>query len=228
MEDLKGVGDCNILNLLDCRIPPPNTNCSDGDIAESYGTDEPVQRGDIVVLADDTTSREYGVSNPAPGESKDATYTITTANVRKATAASRGKIVGAVPTSPEILGHDVIDPKAHPQLVALVGHVPVRMTLEGGPIAIGDPITVAENTPGAGMKATTSGRILGYALAPFTADSHPDSGMVEVLVHLEDWTAPQERLSIASLKAALADAMRRLSELERKASRSNHAVSEQR
>jgi hypothetical protein len=45
-------------------------------------------------------------------------------------------------------------------LLALVGHVPVKMTFDGGDTAIGDPITVSNSTPGAGMKAITSGRII--------------------------------------------------------------------
>jgi hypothetical protein len=180
----------------------------DGDIAENYGTEERVVRGEIVALGTTTSSREFKVNNPAPGEATSTTYTITTANVRKATLDRRDKLIGAVPTAPQILGSDVIDPAADPQLVALVGHVPVKMTLDGGDVAIGDPITVSSTTPGYGMKAVTSGRILGWALEPFTATSTSLEGMIEVYIQPQDWIAPQDfnaLLDLSQLTATSTD-----------------------
>src|SRR3990167_1524749 len=50
--------------------------------------------------------------------------------------------------------------------VALAGKVPTKVSLENGPIAIGDPLT-SSSTPGVAMKATEPGMIVGFALEPF-------------------------------------------------------------
>lgn len=47
--------------------------------------------------------------------------------------------------------------------ISLVGRVYVKVANEGGPIKLGDPIT-SSSRPGIGMKATRSGKIIGYAL----------------------------------------------------------------
>lgn len=186
-----GIPDCFPNMTFTNGILTALSSC-DGDIAERYGTEEPVVRGEIVAFGTTTTSREFTVGNPDPGESTTTPYVITTAKVRKATADLRSKIMGAVPTAPMGIGSDVIAPKDNPQLVALVGHVPIRTTLDGGDIAIGDPITVSESTPGAGMKATTSGRIVGWALEPFSATATSEDGMIEVYIKPQDWVATQD------------------------------------
>ncbi len=48
-------------------------------------------------------------------------------------------------------------------VVAVAGRVPVRISLENGAIAAGDPLASA-SVPGAAMKATQAGQIIGYAL----------------------------------------------------------------
>ena len=177
----------------------------DGDIAENYGTTGTYPlRGDIVAMTNETASRDFTVGVPSPGESTTTPYTITTAKVKLATSADRGMILGAVPTAPKMLGEDVIRPEDHPQAVALVGHVPVRMTLDGGNVAVGDPITVSTSTPGAGMKAVESGRIVGWALEAFTATATSSDGMIEVYVKPQDWIAPEDFGSLLALTQSLA------------------------
>jgi hypothetical protein len=183
-------------------ITPYYNDCSpaDGDLAEYLDTDgEMPQRGDIVAYTANTKTIERGISNLAPGETKGKKYAITTANMAIASGKDRAKLLGAVPTSPgSILGTK--DGLAQPQLLALAGHVPVKMTLEGGDIAIGDPITISNSTPGAGMKAKESGRIIGYALAPFTKDRHPANDMTEVMIRIEDWIAPEDKITAQAYK----------------------------
>jgi hypothetical protein len=48
-------------------------------------------------------------------------------------------------------------------VVAMIGRVPVKVSLENGDIAVGDPLAAA-SVPGAAMKATKAGQIIGYAL----------------------------------------------------------------
>ena len=61
-------------------------------------------------------------------------------------------------------------------VVALMGRVLVNVSLENGAIAIGDPLTSATQ-PGAAMKATRGGKIIGYAL-----EAAEHSGQALVLV----------------------------------------------
>lgn len=166
----------------------------DGDIAEDYGTEETVVRGDIVAFGSTTADRDFRIANPntALGEATTTMYTIRTSKVRLATAATRDRIVGAVPTSPMVIGMDKIKEEDNAQRVALVGHVPIKMTLDGGDVHIGDPITVSDTTPGWGMKALTSGRIVGWALENFSATSTSDDGMIEVYIKPQDWISPQD------------------------------------
>jgi hypothetical protein len=175
--------------------------CADGDIAENYGTDDHVERGDIVILSEENTvSREYNITNPSEGESTSTKYTITTANVKKATIEKRSRIIGAIPTSPYMIGtEDKIATSSNPEPVALVGHVPIKMTLDGGDIAIGDPITISNSAPGKGMKAVTSGRIVGYALEAYTATSTSIDNMIEVYIKPDDYVVPDEQLVLTNL-----------------------------
>ncbi|MBI4039324.1 hypothetical protein HY388_00670 [Candidatus Daviesbacteria bacterium] len=50
--------------------------------------------------------------------------------------------------------------------VALAGRVPVKVSLENGPIEKGDYLT-SSSTPGVAMKATKPGQVVGKALEPF-------------------------------------------------------------
>ncbi len=160
------------------------------DVAEHYGTEEPVVRGEIVMLGTTVSSREMQIINPniEAGESETSRYKMNAANVRKAVYADRDRIIGAIPTAPFVIDRGA----SSTEPVALVGHVPIRMTLDGGNIYIGDPITVSSSTPGAGMKAATSGRIVGYALENFTPSANSEDGMIEVYVKPQDWLAPED------------------------------------
>ncbi len=57
-----------------------------------------------------------------------------------------------------------IDESDNPMPVALVGRVPVKVTAEGGDISVGDYLTTS-STPGAAMRATKVGRVIGMALS---------------------------------------------------------------
>ncbi|MDP3697585.1 MAG: hypothetical protein Q8R55_06265, partial [Candidatus Taylorbacteria bacterium] len=56
--------------------------------------------------------------------------------------------------------------------VALAGRVPVKITLENGPINAGDYLTVSITQPGYAMKATQAGMALGVALESMTLASY--------------------------------------------------------
>ena len=173
-----------------------SNNCGGPDVAEHYDTDgaAPVERGMIVALSNTTTTHQLAIGNPAAGESTTTPYFMTAAQIHAASVTDRERIIGAVPTKPFVIDEPGQSPQADSdgrQLVALAGRIPIHMTLDGGPIAIGDPITVSISKAGFGMKATTSGRIVGYALAPYAAVNDGEGGgdMIEVFIHLEEFHA---------------------------------------
>jgi hypothetical protein len=94
--------------------------------------------------------------------------------------------MGIISTAPGFVGNGPIckvddnncdaDYQKYNVLVSLSGQVPVKVSVANGAIQAGDPIT-SSSTPGVGQKATTAGRIVGYALGGTTVD-----GTVQVLV----------------------------------------------
>jgi len=75
-------------------------------------------------------------------------------------------------------------------VMAVAGRIPVKVSGEGGSIAIGDLIT-ASTLPGHGMKATSTGRVVGVALEPFNATTTASTGKILVLINPHYYYAPQ-------------------------------------
>ncbi|MEK7153576.1 MAG: hypothetical protein AAB834_06505, partial [Patescibacteria group bacterium] len=101
---------------------------------------------------------------------EDNRATSTSAIVAKATVGS-SRVIGIVSTSPwQSFGKGVIEVSQNPQPVALNGRVPVKVSLENGPIAVGDRIT-SSSVAGVGMRATAEGPTVGIALEPFDGSS---------------------------------------------------------
>ena len=125
-------------------------NCN-RDVAETFATDQRTEPGDIVVFVPEDRA------HPA---------------VRLSSGSYAPALVGVVSTSPGLVFDEgktflagdntnlITDKKT---VVAMVGRVPVKYSLENGPIAVGDPLT-SSSTPGAAMKATQAGQIIGYAM----------------------------------------------------------------
>jgi hypothetical protein len=77
-------------------------------------------------------------------------------------------------------GHTAFASSTPAKPVALNGRVPVKVSLEAGPISIGDSITLS-STAGTGKKATKTGEtVVGVALANYTTQTA--SGTVLVFV----------------------------------------------
>ena len=70
--------------------------------------------------------------------------------------------------------------------MAAVGRVPVKVSLENGPIRVGDPLT-SSSKPGVAMRATKAGKIVGYALE----DAQQDG---KILIWLQPGTYIPENL----------------------------------
>ena len=73
--------------------------------------------------------------------------------------------------------------------IALAGRVPLKVTLENGPIAAGDHLT-SSTTPGRAMKATEPGATVGIALEAFDG-AQASEGEVLTFVSLGDGVTAQ-------------------------------------
>jgi hypothetical protein len=128
------------------------------DIAENYQTSDPsLSAGDIVSV------------NPSSPK-----------NIMRATTG--GRVLGVISTNPGVLlggsNPDILTATMRP--VALSGRIPAKVSLEGGPISIGDSITLS-STPGVGMKASGSSEIVGIALEPYSGN---DVGTIDIFANL--------------------------------------------
>jgi hypothetical protein len=98
--------------------------------------------------------------------------------------------------------------------LALAGRVPVKVTTENGEVHAGDYVTVSDTTPGAGMKATDAGEVVGQALD----DYDPSTGEVLVLVGKVFWPGQLSLQDInnrlSNVETALADATSTIAQLQ--------------
>jgi hypothetical protein len=138
------------------------------DLAEMYRSEPDVEAGDVVEFAPD-------------------------GRLRRATSASR-RVMGVVSTSPgSLLGWDISRsemPEHRP--LALAGRVPVRFTLENGPVRRGDALA-ASSTPGAARRAEPGEPAVAVALEDLDAP-----GQVLAYVRGAD---PAARAELDALKA---------------------------
>jgi len=134
-----------------CRGSGPIDVRCDQDVAETFATDERIEAGNVVVFIPEDRALSSVKVSSRPYE---------------------GPIVGVVSTNPGLVfdqgethlagpnDHFITDKKT---VVAMIGRVLVKFSLENGPIAIGDPLT-SGSLPGTAMKATKAGQIIGYAM----------------------------------------------------------------
>ncbi|MCB0141005.1 MAG: hypothetical protein KDE50_13955 [Caldilineaceae bacterium] len=162
-----------------------NTIICNNDVAETFATDQQTEPGDLVVFTP---------------EDRDMTA------VRLSTEPYEPMIVGVVSTNPGLVfdqgqtylagdnANLITDEKT---VVAMVGRVPTKFSLENGSINIGDPLT-SSSTPGVAMKATQAGQIIGYAMQ--SSDAAEEG---KLLVWLQIGTyVPQEMLAALNSGAA--------------------------
>lgn len=106
-------------------------------------------------------------------------------------------LAGVVSTEPTLLmGQDDVPEGV---AIALAGVVPVKVTLENGPIAVGDLLT-SSSTPGHAMRAGRPGPVIGKAMEPF------DGG--------QGWTGTIRMLVVPQTCSGTADMAARVEALE--------------
>jgi hypothetical protein len=131
------------------------------DVAERYPSAETLEAGELVVFdhAPDPKLTVLDQSATKDGGTVVAGKRVAVA-VRRTTRANQPAI-GVVSTAPGVSLQDPGDEKKPP--VALMGRVPVKVTDEGGDIAVGDYLA-ASSKPGVAMKASGSAPTIGVAL----------------------------------------------------------------
>jgi len=102
-------------------------------------------------------------------------------HVKRATSSEQNLLLGIISTRPGFLAGEW-DKTEKKVPVALAGRVPTKVTVENGPIAIGDALTVSPTRPGFATKATSSAtKTIGYALSATSVE-----GLVIVYVKTEN------------------------------------------
>ncbi len=133
------------------------------DVAEIFESQDTVETGDILVVGDQERK------------------------VKKSSGTYQGAIVGVVSGAPALLFEgSELKIGARPDRfvggsnppVALAGRIPVKVSLENGPIETGDYLTTS-STPGVAMKATEPGIAIGIAL-----EEYKGTGNNKILVFL--------------------------------------------
>lgn len=128
------------------------------DLAEWYATpDKTLQAGEVV-----SVNRSGDISVVRSGSAYDATAI---GIVATKPAITMGPTSGLTPGYAQSVASDSAS-----VAVALAGRVPVKVSLENGPIAAGDALTTS-STPGVAMKATQAGPIIGKAMENFDGKS---------------------------------------------------------
>ena len=137
------------VEIVDCTGTPG------ADYMEMYSVEEEVEPGDIV----------------APGATLIETTTGSSlAKLVKSSQPYQSSMIGIVSNPAEAgdfnsIGYN-IKGEDNPKPVALSGRVKVKVSLENGPIQIGDYVT-SSSIPGVAMKATKAGVTIGKALESF-------------------------------------------------------------
>jgi len=153
------------------------------DYAEFYPVETGTEYGEIVSTGDKLVEVNVTESD------KDGSYLPATkrtiAQLVRSSKPYQQTIIGI--TSPNYsdfssTGQGSVDPKDNPMPVALSGRVPVKVSSENGPIAVGDPIT-SSSVAGVGMKATKPGRVVGMALEAYSNADPTAVGKVMVFVN---------------------------------------------
>ncbi|MEK9183538.1 MAG: hypothetical protein AAB890_00505, partial [Patescibacteria group bacterium] len=155
------------------------------DLAENYPVlDSSIEAGDLVSL-----DNQLVESNKIDGDQIIETERITA--VKKSSNQYDSNLVGVISTKPGILLSGFSE-KSKP--VALSGRVPVKVNTQNGSINIGDPLT-SSDTPGVAMKATKTGKIIGYALESYNTEQ--EIGKIKIFLNLS-WHIPQDKQAVVS------------------------------
>jgi hypothetical protein len=173
-----GGNNCDDGALTPGKIYADDVVLSDIDLAEEFPIEDgdTVDVGEIVAINTKRATKCSAFDNTPGNDISCAHFEVglvpfvtRAAGGPNANPALTKRIIGVVSTNPGVtLGgfgqKELLHYRKVP--IALVGRIPVKISLENGPIEIGDRIT-ASSTPGVGMKANETSVVVGIALEPF-------------------------------------------------------------
>ncbi len=111
---------------------------------------------------------------------KDKLLAAKAALVKTTNIQNDPNIIGVVSSNPSFImgyGSELKDTNSVP--IALIGRVPVKVSLENGQINVGDPLT-SSTKKGYAAKSVNSGRIIGYAMESYNEQSNTEKILVFV------------------------------------------------
>lgn len=141
-------------------------NTCNQDVAEVYPTFEPTEPGDVVAIP------------PAGSEATGDGNSI--ARIGRSQGAAGERVLGVVSANPGLLFNNGLTYLAGPNdqfvsptstVVALAGRVAVKVSLENGPIAVGDELAASASEPGVAIRAPGPGPVIGVALQAYPPES---------------------------------------------------------
>ena len=178
----------------------PSAGCLD--YAESFPTTDPtLPAGEIVAV--DPRNPSHVIRASASPSSAKASDGLDVSHV-----------IGIVSTNPAALidadafksGADA-KPSDGSVPIALAGRVPVRISLENGPILPGDRLSLSPTLPGTAVKATTAGMTIGIALE--ASDNTQQTTKILVFVNLA-YHSPELTADESSLFARILDYLKNI------------------
>ena len=187
--------------LTNCVLP---TATSTGSVIRVASVDGTTGTNSIVALGTIAgNAADFGEYVPIVGQKSDyeagdvLSVASSTETFEKSAEPYDPKLAGAITVSAAFVGG--LDGGIENKVVmALAGRIPVKVSGEGGPIAVGDPITSA-SLAGHGMKAESQGRVLGMALEAWNPTSTASTGKILILIN-PHWYVP--KVSVESLQGS--------------------------
>jgi hypothetical protein len=150
-------------------------------LADTTGATTGVQLRDCSGIPSDIAEMYAGVPGLRPGDVVSLRWIGTHTEVSQSNTPQDNAVFGVVSTLPvgqfgKPLGDGAIPADRNPTAIGLAGRVPVKISAANGNISVGDPLT-SSSTPGVAVKATGRGKIIGYALEPYTGDGSVSQGV---------------------------------------------------
>ena len=182
-----------------------SVDTENADLAEYYPVaDQTIGPGDVVAMSDDGA--------------------LGGAALVKVSAENPHGLVGVVSTAPGVtLGADSkLARRAGKVPLALAGRVPVKFSLDNGPVMVGDKLTLSRY-PGVAVKARPGDLSIGTALEAFTSETGQTAATVMTLVHLNygkpRLASPEQTDEIQAIWQTLGELRRENSRLKRQVQR---------
>ena len=193
---IKAVGGFNGQCLSSGGFNATSSGSCNMDVAEVYPTFEPTEPGDVVAIPPYATGTDIVAIGRSHGTANETVIGVVSTNP--------GLVFNNGETS--IAGENDDLTTSTQAAIALVGRVPVKISLENGPIAPGDSLAASTDLPGVAVKAIGPGRVIGEALQAFDeADAHSSnaSGTPQILVFINPHWDPGTPSSSFSIGISL-------------------------